>query len=125
VLVVDDCLHSREKYAAYLRYAGFNVEVATNGQQAVEMALRFVPAVILMDMQVPGIDACEVTRTLKGNPRTSPIPVVAVSAPESRHVSSRVLEAGCAIVVSKPCEPQHLVACVLRALRSARQTASA
>jgi CheY-like chemotaxis protein len=121
ILVVDDCPDAREVFAGYLRYAGFVVEVAADGRGAIEMAVASEPAVVLMDLNMPVMDGWEATRQLKRDPRTAGIPVIAVSA----HVSAdgSALAAGCDAIVPKPCPPQHLVTCVLRALSSARRVA--
>ena len=122
VLVVDDCEESREVFAGYLRYAGFNVEVAGNGLDAFGMALKHLPDVVLMDMHMPVMDGWDAVRHFKKDERTAKIPIIAVSA----HVSTgdvTASAAGCDFAVPKPCPPQHLVTCVLRALSSARRAA--
>ena len=65
VLVVDDCNDSRDSFAGYLRYAGFNVAEATNGSEALEAARALRPDVILMDMHMPVMDGWEAIRRLK------------------------------------------------------------
>lgn len=109
VLVVDDYEDTRLIYAETLRFAGFDVAEAENGQDAIELATKIAPDVVIMDLAMPVMDGWEATRRLKSDPRTRDIHVVAVTGhaePEHRVLAS---EAGCDDFVSKPLLPQHLV----------------
>jgi len=75
---------------------------AGNGREAVELAARTHPDLILMDLSMPVMDGFEATRRLKANPESSAIPVVAVSAYSDAQNRHRALEAGCDECVSKP-----------------------
>ena len=69
VLVVDDFDDAREMYAEYLEFAGFQVETARNGAEAVEKAQVAEPDIILMDLSLPVMDGWEATRLIKGDSR--------------------------------------------------------
>ena len=79
ILVVDDYEDAREMYAEYLRFCGFRVAEARNGNEALEQAFTLMPDLILMDLSLPGMDGWEATRQLKADERTRNIPVVALT----------------------------------------------
>jgi two-component system, cell cycle response regulator DivK len=115
VLLVDDYQDCREMYSAYLGMAGFHVLKASNGLEALTIARRELPDLVLMDLGLPGIDGCETTRRLKQDPVTRAIPVVALTAqclPEGEVL--RV--AGFLGTITKPCYPDELAQQVARAL---------
>ena len=96
-------------YADWLSSAGFLVEQAHNGLQALERAFDLRPAIIVTDLNIPGIDGYELTRRLKDDPRTATTPIVAVTgyAPFTQD-PSRANRAGCDAVIPKPCLPEDL-----------------
>jgi len=116
VLVVDDYQDARDLYAAYFVLSGFRVAEASNGAEAVEKALELAPDVILMDLQLPGIDGWEATRRLKANRQTKHIPVVALTSHALVGFSDSAKKAGCDAFVTKPCLPDRLVDEVRRVL---------
>jgi CheY-like chemotaxis protein len=85
-----------------LRMKGVGVVEAENGEQAVELAPRVRPDLILMDLSMPVLDGYEATRQIRGRGETSGIPVVAVSAFCDSHHRRKALEAGCVECVPKP-----------------------
>ena len=125
VLLVEDDRDLRVLFAAWLRDAGFRVDTAHNGHQALERAFEIVPDAILTDLHIPGIDGYELTRRLKSDARTRDIPVLAVTGygPFTRD-PSRADRAGCDAILPKPCERDDLVT-TLRALiaEAGRRTA--
>jgi CheY-like chemotaxis protein len=111
VLVVDDFDEARVSLAEFLSVAeGFRVETAADGQQAVDMALRTRPAVVVMDLAMPVMDGVEAVRRLKATPETRDIPVIVLTAfkPEDE-TPQRALEVGGAELMTKPVDPRHLV----------------
>lgn len=123
LLLVDDDVDERKLFAGYLRYAGFHVEVARDGTEALEKVLAFVPTLILMDMEMPVMDGWEATKRLKSDPRTSAIPIVALSA-QVEAADARALPFGCDAVIAKPCAPEQLVTLVLRTLSETRKVSA-
>jgi two-component system, cell cycle response regulator DivK len=110
VLVVDDYDDAREMYAASLMVNGFRVAEAADGAQAVEVAKRLAPDVILMDLSLPGIDGWEATRRLKADPCTRHIPVVALTGHALPSALDAAREAGCDRFVVKPALPDVVIA---------------
>jgi len=80
ILVVEDNALNLKLVRDVLRVAGYEVVEATTGEQGIEMAMESRPDLILMDLQLPGIDGSEALRSIRSDPRTHAIPVVAVSA---------------------------------------------
>jgi two-component system cell cycle response regulator DivK len=109
VLLVEDDRDGRRMYADWLSHAGFRVEQAHNGLQALERALESGPDVIVTDLNIPGIDGFELTRRLKLDPRTKTVPVLAITGYAAFAADpSRARRAGCAAVLEKPCSPEDL-----------------
>jgi CheY-like chemotaxis protein len=120
VLLVEDDVDGRRMYAAWLMGAGFNVHQAHNGLQALERAFDSTPDVVVTDLNIPGIDGFELTRRLKQDPRTSSIPVLAVTGYAAfASDPDRARRAGCDAVLPKPCSPDELEA-MIRSLMRAR-----
>ena len=96
-------------YAGWLTQAGFRVEQAHNGLQALERALELVPDIVVTDLNIPGIDGFELTRRLKHDLRTSRVPVVAMTGYAAFAADpGRAQRAGCDVVLEKPCSPEDL-----------------
>jgi CheY-like chemotaxis protein len=120
ILVVDDYEDAREMYAEYLRFCGFRVAEARNGNEALEQAFTLMPDLILMDLSLPGMDGWEATRQLKADERTRQIPVVALTGHALAGASEGARKAGCDSFVTKPCLPDDLVVEVRRMLSLAK-----
>lgn len=116
ILVVEDYDDAREMYVEYLTFTGFRVEAATNGLEAIEMATRLIPDLVLMDLALPKLDGWEATRRLKSDPKTSHIPVIALTGHALAGHAERAREAGCDSFITKPCVPDELVAEISRVL---------
>jgi CheY-like chemotaxis protein len=109
VLVVEDDPETRHFYMGVLAAAGFSVTEAHNGFQAFDKATETLPDLILTDIAVPGLDGIELCRRLRADPRTSAVPLLAVTGYEDRHYPDRVTEAGADRVMLKPVQPHVLV----------------
>jgi CheY-like chemotaxis protein len=110
VLVVEDDPETRHFYALTLNTNGFTTEEAHNGFQALDKATAAIPDLILSDIAVPGIDGIELCRRLRADPRTAPIPILAVTGYDDRHYPDRVLAAGASRVLIKPFAAETLLA---------------
>lgn len=102
ILVVDDEPDGREMLTEYLRFRGFTVVAASDGRAAVAYASTDPPALILLDLQMPGMDGYAAARKLKDQPHTRDIVVVALSAHAMVGDEAKALAAGCDAYVSKP-----------------------
>jgi len=116
VLVVDDNEDNREIYATMLRHAGFEVEVACDGEEALAVARRFLPEVVIMDLGMPVMDGWEAIKALRADPDTKHAYVVVVSGFADSRSRARATEAGCDEFLAKPCLPRDLTAVITRAL---------
>jgi CheY-like chemotaxis protein len=104
ILVVDDFADGREMLAEYLGFRGHTVLQATDGAMALTMAQKRVPAVVLLDLAMPGLDGLEVARQLKADARTRTAIIVAVTARVLTTDERAAFAAGCDAFVGKPCD---------------------
>jgi CheY-like chemotaxis protein len=109
VLLVEDDEMNRDMLSRRLQRRGFDVVVATDGEQAIQMAEAHRPDLILMDMSLPVLDGFEATRRLKAAERTRAIPIVALTAHAMAGDRERMLAAGCDEYDTKPIELQRLM----------------
>ena len=122
VLLVDDSADTREMYGEYLRFAGFRVVTADNGEEALAAAQAEWPAVILMDLAMPRMDGWEAIRRLRADPLTAEIPIVALSAYAFGEEPERARKAGADMCLSKPCLPPQVARVVRAMLGTSRGT---
>jgi len=105
-------------YADWLTQAGFHVEEAHNGLQALERALDSRPHVVVTDLNIPGIDGFELTRRLRLDARTRDVPVIAVTGYAAfASDPERARRAGCDAVLPKPCSPEDLETAIRELIR--------
>ncbi len=117
VLLADDAEDVLDAHAEILSDAGYRIARASDGRQAVDLALTLRPDVILMDLQMPGIDGWEATRLIRGDLRTHHIPIIAFTSHGLRRYADRSFAAGCSAFLEKPCRsPSLLLEEVERAL---------
>ena len=109
VLLVEDNEDNRTIYTTILRHVGIDVIEAANGEDGIRLARERRPAVILMDVAMPGIDGWEATRRLKADLDTAHIPVIALTAHAMAEDRQRAAEAGCEGYLAKPIEPRRVV----------------
>jgi two-component system cell cycle response regulator DivK len=102
ILVVDDSDDGREMLVEYLMFRGFEVASARDGAEAIEVARRVRPHVILMDLSMPGMDGWEATRRLKSEPLTKHITILAFTAHVFAPEQERARSAGCDAIIAKP-----------------------
>ena len=102
ILVVEDNERNLKLLRDLLEYEGYDVRVARTGEDAVTLAVKKPPDLVLMDLQLPGIDGMEALRRLRESPATAGIPVVAVTAQAMKQDRERALEAGFNGYVEKP-----------------------
>jgi CheY-like chemotaxis protein len=108
VLVVDDNPTNLKLIAYLLQAKGYDVRTATDAESALEVVAEARPALILMDLQLPGMDGLELTRRLKSAPETRDIVVIAVTAYAMKGDEERARAAGCDGYVPKPVDTRAL-----------------
>ncbi len=109
ILLVEDNEMNRDMLSRRLARKGYEVSIAVDGKQGVEMAERDLPDLILMDMSLPVLDGWEATRRLKGADATRAIPVIALTAHAMSGDRERALDAGCDDYDTKPIELPRLL----------------
>ena len=102
ILVVEDNERNLKLLRDVLEYAGFDVRAARTAEDGISLAVSEPPDLVLMDLQLPGMDGMEALRRLRESPRTADIPVVAVTAQAMKHDRERALEAGFDGYIEKP-----------------------
>jgi two-component system, cell cycle response regulator DivK len=108
ILVVDDSPVNLKLMRLLLTYEGFDVRTSERAEDALQMLHNFRPALVLTDLQMPGMDGLEMTRRIKGDHRTSGIRVAALTASTSRFDNQRAIEAGCEGYITKPIDTATL-----------------
>ncbi len=117
ILVAEDERDIRELIAFTLRFAGFDVELASNGEDAVKKAPQMQPDLILMDVRMPRMTGYQACDALKKLPETEDIPVVFLSAKGQESEIQEGLEAGAMDYILKPFAPDELTAQVKKILK--------
>ncbi len=110
VLVVDDVIPNVKLLSAILRSRNYNVLEATNGPDAIALAKERKPAIIVLDVMMPGMDGFEVCKILKADPSTSECAVIYVSAKNSAEDKIRGLELGAVDYITKPFQKAEVLA---------------
>lgn len=110
LLLVEDNEMNRDMLSRRLERKGYEVVMAVDGQQGVEMAISEHPDLILMDMSLPVLDGWEATRRLKAQDSTRAIPVIALTAHAMAGDRDKAIEAGCDDYDTKPIELPRLLA---------------
>jgi CheY-like chemotaxis protein len=110
ILLVEDNEMNRDMLSRRLERRGYEVTIATDGEQGVSLAQAEVPDLVLMDMSLPVIDGWEATRRLKADEKTRAIPIIALTAHAMSGDREKALEAGCDDYDTKPIELPRLLA---------------
>lgn len=124
-LVVEDFEDSRFMMRRLLEMAGYLVLEASDGEQAVKMALDARPALILMDLSLPKLDGLSATREIRKQRVLRKVPIVAVSAHDSPQTRAEALAAGCNEYVTKPIDFDNLNAVLARFLAKSHSSRTA
>ncbi len=117
ILLVEDNPVNRRLAEFLLRSHGYRILQAATAQEAFEIIKAEPPDLIVMDIQLPGMDGLEATRKLKEEPTTRDIPVVAVTSYAMKGDEETALAAGCVGYITKPIDKTILLAEVARVLK--------
>jgi two-component system cell cycle response regulator DivK len=110
VLVIEDQEDNRRILRDLLASAGYEMIEAVTGEEGVTLAEMQHPDLILMDIQLPGLDGYEATRRIKANPALQAIPIIAVTSYALSGDDAKAFAAGCDAYVTKPFSPRQLLA---------------
>ena len=116
ILIVDDIDETRENLAKLI---GFEIDMeivgsASSGQQAIDLAKRERPHVILMDINMPRIDGIEALRQIKASPETHRVPVIMLTTTDDPREIDRCYELGCNVYITKPVEYDGFIDAIRR-----------
>ena len=117
ILVIEDHEENRRLLRDLLTSFGYELIEAVTGEEGLAAAEAQQPDLILMDIQLPGIDGYETTRQIKANPALLHIPVIAVTSYALSGDDVKALEAGCDAYVTKPFDPAELLEKIQEYLR--------
>ena len=108
ILIVDDNPVNMKLIRILLTGEGYDVRIAADAKEALEVLTEVHPSLILMDIQLPGIDGLELTRRLKAEPTTRDITIVGLTAYAMKGDEERILAAGCDGYIAKPIDTRTL-----------------
>jgi CheY-like chemotaxis protein len=114
ILIVDDNAINLKLARILLQGEGYVIVTAADAEEALEVLKTVHPSLILMDIQLPGMDGLTLTRQLKADPATSDIAIVALTAYAMKGDDSKALEAGCDGYITKPIDLEALPGAVAR-----------
>lgn len=121
ILLVEDNPMNRRVAEFLLKAQGYVVYEARDGQEALEMVKLHLPDLILMDLQLPGLDGYTITKMIKQDDLIKSIPVIALSAYAMRGDEERALTAGCDGYITKPIDADEFPEIVAKYLKRQRQ----
>ena len=110
ILAIEDHAENRRILRLLLASAGYELIEAVTGEEGIAMAEKERPDLILMDIQLPGLDGYEATRRIKANPAIRHIPIIVVTSYALSGDDVKAFEAGCDAYVTKPFVPRELLA---------------
>ena len=108
ILIVDDNSTNMKLVRILLASEGYDVRTAADAEEALNVLKEFYPRLILMDVQLPGIDGLELTRRLKSDPATRDITILGLTAYAMKGDKERIIAAGCDGYVPKPIDTRTL-----------------
>jgi CheY-like chemotaxis protein len=108
ILIIDDNVQNQKLVRVVLAGEGYDVRTASDAEEALRMLDAFRPRLIVMDLQLPGMDGLELTRRLKANPDTRGIRVIALTAYAMKGDDEKARAAGCDAYMSKPIDIDRL-----------------
>jgi len=116
ILVIEDNEKNLKLVNFLLCKEGYDVLAAINAEDGIALAIAELPDLILMDIQLPGMDGLEATRQLKAQPQTADIKIIALTAFAMEGDQQRIVEAGCDGYISKPIRYRIFLADIVRFL---------
>ena len=121
VLIVEDNELNMKLFHDLLEWQGYQTVCTRNGVEALDLARKHRPDLIIMDIQLPEVSGLEITKWLKDDPALKAIPVVAVTAFAMKGDEERIREGGCEAYLSKPISPAKFMETIRHFIGSAEQ----
>ena len=118
ILIVDDNTQNLKLARVILAVEGYDVRTAADAEEALKVLETFTPRLILMDLQLPGMDGLQLTRLLRADPQRRGIHIVALTAYAMKGDEAKALAAGCDGYVTKPLDTEQLPRMVASYLRT-------
>ncbi|MBF0592961.1 MAG: response regulator [Nitrospirae bacterium] len=118
ILIIEDNALNMKLASDILRRQGYTVIQATEADTGINIAIEEQPSLILMDIQLPGMDGLTATRLLKKNEKTKHIKIIALTAFAMKGDEERMIEAGCDAYISKPIRYKEFLAAVASLLKA-------
>ena len=109
ILLVEDNELNRDMLSRRLKKRGFEIDIAIDGQQGIDMAIANQPDLILLDMSLPVVDGWDAAKTLKANNTAQHIPIIALTAHAMAGDKEKALNAGCDDYDTKPVDLERLL----------------
>jgi len=109
ILIVEDQEDNRRIVRDMLRHAGYQTDEATTGESAIASVNEQAPDLILMDVQLPGLDGYATTRRIKSDPALRQVPIIAVTSFALSGDDVKARQAGCDDYIAKPYSPRALL----------------
>jgi len=117
ILIIEDNPINLKLAHVLLTKEGFSVKAATDAEEALIMLNEYHPALILMDIQLPGMNGLQLTKVLKQNPKTQNIIIIALTAYAMKGDEEKAIEAGCDDYIAKPIDIHDLIKTVCKHLK--------
>lgn len=118
VLVVDDNASNLKLLRVLLETEGYLVRTAVHAYDALHVLRGFTPQMILLDIQLPGMDGLALARELKADPKTASIPIIAITAYAMKGDEEKAYAAGCNGYITKPVDTRRLIQQISRHIQS-------
>jgi two-component system cell cycle response regulator DivK len=114
ILLVEDFDDTRLMMRIWLVKNGYRVLEAETGEEAISVARRELPDLIIMDVQLPRLSGLDATRRLRADPRTASIPIIVITSFALSGDEQRAMEAGASAYLAKPYSPRELLQTIRR-----------
>jgi CheY-like chemotaxis protein len=117
ILIVEDNEKNRKLERDILQFKGYRLLEAENAEDGIRLAREYMPALILMDFQLPGMNGIEAFKILRADPQTKAIPIIAVTASAMSEDRKKMIEAGFDGLETKPINVKDFLATVAATLK--------
>ena len=121
ILIVEDNLQSMRLIEMTLKAKGYTLLEAFDGEEAIEVAVRERPDLVILDIQLPKMSGLEVTKKLRETPGFAHTPIIAITAYAMKGDKEKVIDAGCDLHLSKPINTRELPALIAQMLQQRRR----